>query len=290
MKGPVRVPQAAAGAGSERHCQRHNGARMSDHRGKPRCGDENGHQGVKAHGGRSERQRYHGDRRRRCRVSRGSRLIICGRNTTGEPARFDAARARRAGDSQRHRGRRYADDSDAAATLWHRTRTLSLHAHNEAQRIESIAALLGGGNSVALVSDAGTPAISDPGARLVRAMRDAGFPVIPIPGPSAVIAAVSAAGLDADAFLFAGFLPQQGKARRERLQALGSVAAALVFYEAPHRVRATVDDLLASLDGDRMLIVARELTKTFETIARMPLAEAPAWIAADANRSAANSC
>jgi 16S rRNA (cytidine1402-2'-O)-methyltransferase len=181
-----------------------------------------------------------------------------------------------------------AEDTRTTATLLRRygiaTRTLSLHAHNEAQRIESIAALLGGGNSVALVSDAGTPAISDPGARLVRAMRDAGFPVIPIPGPSAVIAAVSAAGLDADAFLFAGFLPQQRKARRERLQALGSVAAALVFYEAPHRVRATVDDLLASLDGDRMLIVARELTKTFETIARMPLAEAPAWIAADANR------
>src|SRR4030095_10669813 len=100
------------------------------------------------------------------------------------------------------------------------------------------------GNRVSLGSDAGTPAISDPGARLVRAMREAGFPVIPIPGPSAVITAVSAAGLDADAFLFAGFLPQQAKARRERLQALASIAAALVFYEAAHRGRARGHGLL----------------------------------------------
>ena len=181
-----------------------------------------------------------------------------------------------------------AEDTRTTATLLRHygiaTRMLSLHAHNEAQRIESIGALLGADRSVALVSDAGTPAISDPGARLVRAMRDAGFPVIPVPGPSAVAAAVSAAGLDAEAFLFAGFLPQQGKARRERLQALAPIAAALVFYEAPHRVRSAVDDLLTILGPDRILVVARELTKTFETIARMPLAEAPAWVAADANR------
>lgn len=164
------------------------------------------------------------------------------------------------------------------------TRMLSLHTHNEAQRVETIAALLGAGKSVALVSDAGTPAISDPGARVVRAMHDAGFPVIPIPGPSAVAAAVSAAGLEADAFLFAGFLPQQSKARRERLHALASIPVALVFYEAPHRIRSAVDDLLAALGPARTLVVARELTKAFETIARMPLTEAPAWIAADANR------
>jgi 16S rRNA (cytidine1402-2'-O)-methyltransferase len=181
-----------------------------------------------------------------------------------------------------------AEDTRTTATLLRHygitTRMLSLHSHNEAQRVESIAALLGAGNSVALVSDAGTPAISDPGARLVRAMHDAGFPVIPVPGPSAVVAAVSAAGLDADAFLFAGFLPLQGKARRERLLALAPLPVALVFYEAPHRVRSAVDDLLAVLGPDRLLVVARELTKTFETIARMPLAEAPAWIAADTNR------
>ena len=152
-----------------------------------------------------------------------------------------------------------AEDTRTTATLLRHygiaTRMLSLHSHNEAQRMDSIAALLGAGNSVALVSDAGTPAISDPGARLVRAMRDAGFPVIPIPGPSAVVAAVSAAGLDGDAFLFAGFLPSQGKARRERLLALAPLPVALVFYEAPHRVRSAVDDLLAVLGPDRILVV-----------------------------------
>ncbi|MEO8753718.1 MAG: 16S rRNA (cytidine(1402)-2'-O)-methyltransferase, partial [Casimicrobiaceae bacterium] len=181
-----------------------------------------------------------------------------------------------------------AEDTRTSATLLRHygitTRTLSLHSHNEAQRVETIAALLRGGSSVALISDAGTPAISDPGARLVRAMHDAGVTVIPIPGPSALVAAVSAAGLDAEAFLFAGFLPQQGKARRERLQALAPLPVALVFYEAPHRVRAAIDDLVAALGPERILIVARELTKTFETIARMPLAQAPAWVAADANR------
>ena len=181
-----------------------------------------------------------------------------------------------------------AEDTRTTATLLRHygitTRMLSLHAHNEAQRAESVAALLGAGKSVALVSDAGTPAISDPGARVVRAIHDAGFPVVPIPGPSALVAAVSAAGIDADAFLFAGFLPQQGKARRERLQALAAIPAALVFFEAPHRVRAAIDDLLAVLGPDRTLVVARELTKTFESIARIPLAEGPAWIAADANR------
>lgn len=181
-----------------------------------------------------------------------------------------------------------AEDTRTTATLLRHygitTRMLSLHSHNEARRAESVAALLGAGKSVALVSDAGTPAISDPGARVVRAMHDAGFPVVPIPGPSALVAAVSAAGIDADAFLFAGFLSQQGKARRERLQALAAMPAALVFFEAPHRVRATIDDLLAVLGPDRILVVARELTKTFESIARMPLADGPAWIAADANR------
>lgn len=164
------------------------------------------------------------------------------------------------------------------------TRTLSLHAHNENKRAEDIAKLLRDGRSVALVSDAGTPGISDPGARLVRAIREAGFPVVPVPGPSAVAAAVSAAGLVAETFLFAGFLPQQAKARREFLRAAGALPAALVFYEAPHRVRETVDDLLAQLGPDRTLVVARELTKTFETFAQVPLAIAPAWFAADANR------
>jgi len=181
-----------------------------------------------------------------------------------------------------------AEDTRTTATLLRHygiaTRTMSLHAHNEAQRAQALLGVLGTGGSVALVSDAGTPAISDPGARLVRAVREAGFPVIPIPGPSAVSAAVSAAGLVADAFLFSGFLPQQAKARRDVLQAVALLPAALVFYESPHRVRSAVDDLLAVLGPDRILIVARELTKTFETIASMPLRDAPAWLAADANR------
>jgi 16S rRNA (cytidine1402-2'-O)-methyltransferase len=108
--------------------------------------------------------------------------------------------------------------------------------------------------------------------------------VVPIPGPSAIVAAISAAGMVAEAFLFAGFLPVQGKARRERLAALGSLSVALVFYEAPHRVRATIDDIVAALDPARTLVVAREITKAFESIATMPLADAPVWMDADANR------
>ena len=164
------------------------------------------------------------------------------------------------------------------------TKAISLHSHNEARRVETLLAMLGEGKSVALVSDAGTPAISDPGARLVRAARDAGYPVIPLPGPSAVATAVSAAGLDAEAFAFLGFLPQQAKARSERLAVFATLPLALVMYEAPHRVRDTVIDLAVALGGERALVVGRELTKTFETITRITLDEAQAWFAADANR------
>jgi 16S rRNA (cytidine1402-2'-O)-methyltransferase len=164
------------------------------------------------------------------------------------------------------------------------TRPISLHAHNEARRVETLLAMLGSGKSVALVSDAGTPAVSDPGARLVRAVREAGHPVIPLPGPSALVAAISAAGLAAETFVFLGFLPQQAKARGARLAAIAGLPVAVVMYEAPHRVRATVADLLAALGKERALIVGRELTKTFETIARVLLADADAWFAADANR------
>jgi len=163
-------------------------------------------------------------------------------------------------------------------------RMLSLHAHNEAQRAEALVGRLREGRSVALVTDAGTPAISDPGARLVRAARDAGFAVVPVPGPSAVAAAVSAAGLAARAFVFAGFPPAQPKARRAWLASLSAAPGAIVFYEAPHRVRASVEDLLAAFGPVRRLVVARELTKAFETIAAMPLGEAPTWLAQDANR------
>lgn len=182
----------------------------------------------------------------------------------------------------------YAEDTRVSAVLLARhgvtTRPQALHAHNEARRVSEVIAALAAGRSVALITDAGTPAISDPGARIVRAVREAGWRVVPVPGPSAVVAALSAAGILASHFLFAGFLPTRRGERDALLQSLATLDAALVFYEAPHRVAKTVDALLEALGGERMLVVARELTKAFETIAAMPLADAPAWLAADANR------
>jgi 16S rRNA (cytidine1402-2'-O)-methyltransferase len=163
-------------------------------------------------------------------------------------------------------------------------RLVSLHAHNEARRVAAVLSALAAGRSVALVTDAGTPAISDPGARLVRAAHDAGHRVVPVPGASAVAAAVSAAGLAAERFAFLGFLPTQAKARRELLAAVAALPLALVVYEAPHRVRATVSDLARALPGRTTLVVARELTKLYETIARLPLAGALAWFDADPDR------
>jgi 16S rRNA (cytidine1402-2'-O)-methyltransferase len=164
------------------------------------------------------------------------------------------------------------------------TRPLSVHSHNEAQRADRVIALLRANKSVALVSDAGTPAVSDPGARLVRAVRAAGAPVVPIPGANAAIAALSAAGLTAERFLFLGFLPTTAKARRDALVPFAALPCALMIYEAPHRVLATVNVLADMLIGTRELIIARELTKKFETIATMPLRDAATWLAADANR------
>jgi 16S rRNA (cytidine1402-2'-O)-methyltransferase len=163
-------------------------------------------------------------------------------------------------------------------------RPLSLHEHNEATRAARIVEELRRGRSVALVSDAGTPAISDPGARLVRAVREAGFAVVPIPGACAATAAVSAAGLVAEHWLFLGFLPSTAKARRELVASPAGRQAALVIYEAPHRVRATVEELRDTLGGERPLVVAREITKKFETIGVTTLAEASQWFAADPNR------
>jgi 16S rRNA (cytidine1402-2'-O)-methyltransferase len=182
-----------------------------------------------------------------------------------------------------------AEDTRVTATLLSHlgvaTRPFAVHMHNEAARAVEIVAALARGESVALVSDAGTPGVSDPGARVVRAAREAGHPVVPVAGPSAVAAAVSAAGLDATRFVFVGFLPAQAKARRELLEAVGRLPMAIVAFEAPHRVRATVADLAGALDPDRALVVARELTKVHETIARVPLRDAPAWLDADPNRA-----
>ena len=161
----------------------------------------------------------------------------------------------------------------------------ALHEHNEAQAAEKLLALLAEGKRVALVSDAGTPGVSDPGARAVAAVRAAGHAVIPLPGANAAIAALSASGLADAHFLFYGFLPARQAARRREIEALQPIPAALVFYEAPHRIAETLQDLAELLEASRELVVARELTKLFEEIARMPVAEGPAWLAADANRS-----
>jgi 16S rRNA (cytidine1402-2'-O)-methyltransferase len=182
-----------------------------------------------------------------------------------------------------------AEDTRVTATLLARygiaTRARALHRHNEAREVTTLVAALRDGKSIALVTDAGTPGISDPGARVVRAVHEAGRPVVPIPGPTAMATAISAAGIVAERFAFIGFLPMQTKARRELLATIASWPVALVFHEAPHRVASTLDDLADALDPQRMLTVARELTKTFETIASMPLAQAPTWLAGDPNRT-----
>ncbi|QID17023.1 16S rRNA (cytidine(1402)-2'-O)-methyltransferase [Nitrogeniibacter mangrovi] len=161
---------------------------------------------------------------------------------------------------------------------------MAAHEHNEQKAATQIIARLEAGEQVAFVSDAGTPGISDPGARLVARVREAGWPVVPVPGPSAVAAAVSVAGLEHGGFHFIGFLPSKRAARRARLEALRGQADALVFYESPHRIIECVADLAEVLGPARELVVARELTKRFEQIERLPLGEADAWFAADANR------
>jgi 16S rRNA (cytidine1402-2'-O)-methyltransferase len=160
-------------------------------------------------------------------------------------------------------------------------RLLALHQHNERAASESILASLAQGQPVALASDAGTPAVSDPGALLVEAVRAAGHRVIPVPGPNAAIAALSASGLSAPHFLFYGFLPGKPAARRRELQALAALSCTLVFYEAPHRILECVSDLQDVLTGSRQIVFARELTKLFESIHCCPLPEALGWLNRD---------
>ncbi|MDO8414014.1 MAG: 16S rRNA (cytidine(1402)-2'-O)-methyltransferase [Gallionellaceae bacterium] len=162
-------------------------------------------------------------------------------------------------------------------------RLLALHQHNERAAAEKIIGLLAQGQSVALVSDAGTPAVSDPGALVVEAVRMAGYRVIPIPGASAGLAALSAAGLGAPHFLFYGFLPNKSAARCSVLQGLIALPYTLIFYEAPHRILECVADLHSVFGGERQIVLAREITKLFESIHRCTLAEAMAWLHADAN-------
>lgn len=164
------------------------------------------------------------------------------------------------------------------------TRCVSLHEHNESARVPAILEALGAGNSVAVISDAGTPLISDPGYRLVRAVREAGWRVSPVPGPSALIAALSVSGLPTDRFVFEGFLPAKSGRRKKHLQGLARETGTLVFYESSHRIAASLADMAETFGTDRPAAVARELTKRFEEIVQAPLGELAGWIEGDENR------
>ena len=161
---------------------------------------------------------------------------------------------------------------------------LSVREHNERQGAAKLIKKIANGEAVAYVSDAGTPAISDPGAELVAAVREAGLSVVPVPGASAVSAAMSVAGFQPGPWLFAGFLPPRQKARRDALQEFKHLPSVLVFYEAPHRVRETLADLAAVLGAGRRICIARELTKQFEETACMRLADTSAWLDASSYR------
>ena len=165
---------------------------------------------------------------------------------------------------------------------------LAVHAHNENEAARRVCERLAAGDAVAFVSDAGTPGVSDPGARLVAAAVAAGYPVVPIPGPSSALAALSVAGdvtgdVGGGAFVFQGFLSAKGAERQAALQAACADARTQILFEAPHRIRGLLQDLAAAAP-QRRLTIARELTKQFETVTTLPAAEAPAWLAADAHR------
>lgn len=179
------------------------------------------------------------------------------------------------------------DTRHSAHLLTHlgiKAKLVALHEHNERRAGEKIVEDLRTGKSVALVSDAGTPGISDPGAVLVAMARDAGIVVVPLPGACAAVTAMSAAGFEQPHFMFYGFLPASGSQRRKVLEPLRDQPAVLIFYEAPHRVVESVQDMADAFGGERLILVARELTKTFETLHRCRLGEAAEWLQADANR------
>lgn len=164
------------------------------------------------------------------------------------------------------------------------TRCVAVHDHNEQQKIAWLEQQLLDGKDIALVSDAGTPLINDPGYHLVSAFRAKGYSVVPIPGACAAITALSVAGLATDRFLYEGFLPAKTKARQERLNELRQEPRTVVFYESPHRILDSLADIVTCLGGERELVLARELTKTFETIQSLPAQELLDWVKADANQ------
>ena len=181
-----------------------------------------------------------------------------------------------------------AEDTRHSAPLLARVgstaRMLALHEHNEREQAARIVEVILAGRDVALIADAGTPLISDPGFRLVRAVREAGGSVSPVPGPCAAIAALSVAGLPSDRFVFEGFLPAKSAARRERMSALAAEARTLIFYESSHRIVESVADAIAVFGAAREAVLARELTKLYETVIAAPLGEIGERIAADANQ------
>lgn len=179
------------------------------------------------------------------------------------------------------------DTRHSARLLQHfgiNTPLTACHEHNEREEGSRLVQRLLGGDDLALVSDAGTPLISDPGYHLVRNARAAGVRVVPVPGACALIAALSASGLPSDRFVFEGFLPARSTARRQRLQAVVEESRTLIFYEAPHRLLECLADLRELFGVERPAVLGRELTKTFETIKGAPLGELHDWVAADSNQ------
>lgn len=165
-----------------------------------------------------------------------------------------------------------------------RSRMISCHDHNESQRSDELVARLQGGEQGALISDAGTPLVSDPGYRLVRACQEAQVSVVPIPGASALLAALAAAGQPSDRFLFEGFVPAKGAPRQQAIARLAALSVTSIIYEAPHRVLSFLETLKELVEKDREITLCRELTKQFETIRRGPVGEICDWVASDSNQ------
>lgn len=163
------------------------------------------------------------------------------------------------------------------------TQTMSVHDHNERARVNTLVAKLEQGQSLALVSDAGTPLISDPGYHLVNGIRNAGFSVVPLPGACAAITALSGAGVATDRFCFEGFLGAKSAGRQAQLKILKSEPRTMVFYESPRRIVATISDMIEAFGGERHIVLARELTKTFETIHGASASELLEWLNSDEN-------
>jgi 16S rRNA (cytidine1402-2'-O)-methyltransferase len=165
-----------------------------------------------------------------------------------------------------------------------KTPVFSLHEHNESERVAAILERLTKGESIALISDAGTPLISDPGYVLVKEVKSKGITVIPVPGACAAIAALSAAGLATDKFVFEGFLPSKTKQRKDSLKALSNESRTMIFYESPHRILDLLTDMQEVFGNDRLVVMARELTKLFETIRSGCLSDLVPWVKSDENQ------